>query len=147
MWLFLSSRSLHTSGALVTGVQTGALPIGVRPGLLAVQVGGQDSAHALILSCGMPRSCIANIGTAAKASLTSNSSTSLIDQPVLASSLLIAPTGETVKSYGSCACEACATSFATGFTPWAWATDGRGSPNAAGPPERDALVDGKSVMQ
>src|SRR3546814_2319665 len=112
MWLFLSSRSLHTSGALVTGVQTGALPIGVRPGLLAVQVGGQDSAHALILSCGMPRSCIANIGTQAKASLTSNRSTSLIDQPVLASSLLIAPTGATVKSFGSCACAACATSFA-----------------------------------
>src|SRR3546814_14181054 len=73
----------------------------------------------------MPRSCIANIGTQAKASLTSNRSTSLIDQPVLASSLLIAPTGATVKSFGSCACAACATSFATGFAPLASATDWR----------------------
>src|SRR5690606_4420365 len=63
----------------------------------------------LILSRGMPRSCMANIATQAKASLISNRSTSPIVQLALARTLLIAPIGAMVKSLGSCACAACAT--------------------------------------
>src|SRR3546814_16500160 len=69
---------------------------------------------------------------------------SLIDQPVLASSLLIAPTGATVKSFGSCACAACATSFATGFAPLALATEWRVSTTAAAPSEIDELAIGSA---
>src|SRR3546814_931194 len=55
----------------------------------------------LTLSCGMPRSFIANMVTQAKASLISNRSTSAIFQPVFSSRRSIAPMGAVVNWAGS----------------------------------------------
>ena len=68
----------------------------------------------LILSCGMPRSRIANIATQAKASLTSNRSTSSTLHPARSSTFWIAGIGAVVKSAGACAWAAVATIRATG---------------------------------
>ena len=68
----------------------------------------------LILSCGMPRSFIANMATQAKASLTSHRSTSSTFQPAFLSTFSIAPIGATVNCAGSCAWAAVATIRATG---------------------------------
>ena len=76
----------------------------------------------LILSCGMPRSRMAIMATQAKASLTSNRSTSSTLQPAFSSALSIAPTGAVVNLAGSCAWAAWATMRATGFRPEASAT-------------------------
>src|SRR5262249_33686038 len=51
--------------------------------------------------CGRPRSCMAAMLTTAKASLISNRPTSLLDQPTVASSVLIAATGAVVNRAGA----------------------------------------------
>jgi hypothetical protein len=71
----------------------------------------------LTMSCDSFNSAISAIGTTAKASLTSQRSTSPTFQPALASSFWVAPTGAVVNQFGSCACIAWATMRASGFTP------------------------------
>src|SRR3546814_2993343 len=91
----------------------------------------QETAYVLRISDWSSDVCSSNL---------SNRSTSPIVQPALARTLLIAPTGATVKSFGSCACAACAMSRATGFAPFASATDWRVSTTAAAPSEIDEQV-------
>ena len=57
---------------------------------------------------------MAIIGTHAKASLISKTSTSSCDQPALSSTLAMAPAGATVKADGWIECVACATMRASG---------------------------------
>ena len=86
-------------------------------------------------------SAIAAIVTAAKASLTSQRSTSFALQPVFCSTFWIAPTGAVVNQAGACACTACATIRATGLLPRRAAVDSRISTSAAAPSEMlDALA-------
>ena len=75
------------------------------------------------------------MATQAKASFTSNRSTSSNVHPALSRQVWIAPTGAIVKSFGSCAWAAWATMRATGFSPFASATDWRVSTMAAAPSE------------
>src|SRR4051812_18156049 len=80
----------------------------------------------LSLSRGMPRSRIAIIATQAKASLTSQRSTSSTDQPAFSSALRTAGTGAVVNRLGAWAWAAWATIRATGLAPRRSATDWRG---------------------
>ena len=59
------------------------------------------------ISRGMFKSCMNAIGTTAKASFTSQRSTSSTDQPIFASSFCVAGTGAVVNRFGACAWLAC----------------------------------------
>jgi hypothetical protein len=87
----------------------------------------------LTLLCGMSRSRMAAIGTAAKASLISNRSTSLAFQPVFLNSFCIAPIGAVVNRFGSCAWVAWPTMRAIGVRPSSLAVDSRIMTSAAAP--------------
>src|SRR5450830_465398 len=87
----------------------------------------------LILLCGMSRSCMAAIGTAAKASLISNKSTLLLFQPVFAYNFFTAPMGAVVNSLGACAWVAWPWILAITVQPSFLAVDSRISTSAAAP--------------
>ncbi len=87
----------------------------------------------------MPSSFAATIATTAKASFTSNRSTSSTDQPAFSSNLRIAGTGAVVKRDGSCAWAALATTVATTGSPKRSATLRRVITSAAAPSEMEEL--------
>src|SRR6185312_5691478 len=89
----------------------------------------------LTLAWSRPRSRIAIIATAAKASLISNRSTWSLVQPASLSTFSMAPTGAVVNQRGSAAWLACATMRATGFSPFSLATSARARISAAAPSE------------
>ena len=89
----------------------------------------------LTMSCGSLYSAIAAIVTAAKASLTSHSSTCFASQPAFFKALAMAPAGAVANHSGACACTACDTMRATGLHPRCAAVDSRISSSAAAPSE------------
>ena len=93
----------------------------------------------LTRSCDTSSSCISAIGTTAKASLTSQRSTSLTVQPVFLNSLATAPTGAVENHSGCCACVAWPTMRAIGFAPIFFACDSVIMTSAAAPSLIDEL--------
>src|SRR5690606_20706309 len=85
------------------------------------------------LSCGMPRACMGAMATQAKASLTSNRSTSPTFQPALASTASMAATGAVVNHSGAWEWVAWATTVASGVLPAAFADASDISTRAAAP--------------
>ncbi len=89
------------------------------------------------LSRGMPRSRMAIIATTAKASFTSQRSTSSARQPARSSAARMAGTGAVVKRPGSWAWAPCATIRATGVRPRRSAVLSRIITSAAAPSEME----------
>ena len=102
---------------------------------------GWPRAHAppwtFSLPWGMSSSLMAAIATTAKASFTSNKSTSSTRHAAFSSAFLTAPTGAVVNQPGSCAWVACSRMTAMGVNPRASASACPASARAAAPSEME----------
>ena len=92
------------------------------------------------LSWGICKSAMAAMATTAKASFTSNKSTSATVQPTFSSTFLIAPTGAVVNQAGSCAWLLCPWITANGLEPRALASACSSNITAAAPSEIELEV-------